>query len=98
MFGKLLFFFVFPKLGISYKVKNPIVWAVSSCISFNILITSEFVIYLLSLYLYDMSFIISFTDPNTFICFHIYSKYLLLSVLKKGKRDCSSHLPFLYLL
>ena len=22
MFGKLLFFFVFPKLGISYKVKN----------------------------------------------------------------------------
>lgn len=23
MFGKLLFFFVFPKLGISYKVKKP---------------------------------------------------------------------------
>ena len=24
MFGKLLFFFVFPKLGISYKVKNTV--------------------------------------------------------------------------
>ena len=52
---------------------------------FRILITSEFVIYLLSLYLYDMTPIISFTNPDTFTYFHIYSKYLFLSVFAKRK-------------
>ena len=42
MFGKLLFFFVFPKLGISYKVKNGYAFPHSHLCSNSIRVANAF--------------------------------------------------------